>query len=51
LTEALPKHCQTEGNEMMRAHIPMGNEEPQDIFKRHGFKRSRIINLEKTFDR
>jgi len=51
LIEAPPKHFQTEGDEMTRAHIPMGNEEPQDIFNRHGFKRSPIINLEKTFDR
>jgi len=35
---------------MMRALIPIDNEELQDIFKRHGFKRGPIINLEKTLE-
>jgi hypothetical protein len=35
----------------MGALIPIGNNEMRDIFKWHGFKHSRITNLEKTFDR
>lgn len=50
LIEALLKHCQTEGIATVRALIPTGNKELQDIFKRHGFKRSRITNFDKTFE-
>ncbi len=50
LIEALLKHCQTEGIGTVRALIPTGNKELQDIFKRHGFKRSRIINFDKSFE-
>jgi ribosomal protein S18 acetylase RimI-like enzyme len=50
LIEALLKHCQTEGIATVRALIPIGNKELQGIFKRHGFKRSRIINFDKTFE-
>jgi len=49
LIEALLKHCQTEGIGTVRALIPTGNKELQDIFKRHGFKRSGITNFDKTF--
>jgi len=50
LVEALLKHCQTEGIGTVRALIPTGNKELQDIFKRHGFKRSRITNFDRTFE-
>ena len=50
LIEALLKHCQTEGIGTVRALIPTGNKELQDIFRRHGFKRSRITNFDKTFE-
>lgn len=50
LIEALLKHCQTEGIGTVRALIPTGNKELQDIFKQHGFKRSRIINFDKSFE-
>jgi ribosomal protein S18 acetylase RimI-like enzyme len=50
LIEALLKHCQTEGIGTVRALIPTGNKELQDIFKRHGFKRSRITNFDRTFE-
>jgi ribosomal protein S18 acetylase RimI-like enzyme len=49
LIEALLKHCQTEGIGTVRALIPTGNKELQDIFKRHGFKHSRISNYDKAF--
>jgi ribosomal protein S18 acetylase RimI-like enzyme len=50
LIEALLKHCQAEGIGTIRALIPTGNKELQDIFKRHGFKRSRIVNFDKAFE-
>lgn len=50
LIEALLKHCQTEGIGTVRALIPTGNKELQDIFRRHGFKRSRVTNFDKTFE-
>src|SRR4030042_746217 len=50
LVEALLKHCQTEGIGTVRALIPTGNKELQDIFKRHGFKRSRITNFDRAFE-
>ena len=39
----LPKHCQAEGNATMPALVEIGNREPQDIFRGHRFKRSRIV--------
>ncbi len=50
LIEALLKHCQTEGIGTVRALIPTGNKELQDIFRRHGFKRSRVANFDKIFE-
>jgi ribosomal protein S18 acetylase RimI-like enzyme len=50
LIEALLKHCQTEGIGTVRALIPTGNKELQDIFKGHGFNRSRIVNFDKSFE-
>jgi ribosomal protein S18 acetylase RimI-like enzyme len=50
LIQALLDYCQAEGIGTVRALIPTGNEELQDIFRRHGFKRSRIVNFDKTFE-
>jgi ribosomal protein S18 acetylase RimI-like enzyme len=50
LTEALLKHCQTEGIGTIRALIPKDNEVVQDLFRRQGFKISHIINFDKTFE-
>jgi ribosomal protein S18 acetylase RimI-like enzyme len=50
LIEALLKHCKTEGIGTVRALIPTGNKELQDMFRRHGFKRSRIINFDTAFE-
>ena len=50
LVEALLKHCQTEGIGTVRALIPTGNKELQDIFRRYGFRRSRVTNFDKTFE-
>jgi len=50
LIEALLKHCGTEGIDTVRALIPRDNKELQAIFRRHGFKRSRIVNFDKTFE-
>ncbi|MGB5924615.1 MAG: GNAT family N-acetyltransferase [Dehalococcoidia bacterium] len=50
LIEALLKHCRTEGIDTVRALIPRGNKELQAIFRGHGFKRSRIVNFDRTFE-
>jgi ribosomal protein S18 acetylase RimI-like enzyme len=50
LIEALLEHCQTEGIDTVRALVPKDNEVVQDLFKRQGFKRSHIINFDKTFE-
>lgn len=50
LIEALLKHCETEGIRTVRALIPSDNKELQAIFTRHGFKRSRIVNFDRTFE-
>jgi len=50
LIEALLKHCRTEGIDTVRALIPRDNKELQAIFRGHGFKRSRIVNFDRTFE-
>jgi ribosomal-protein-alanine N-acetyltransferase len=50
LIEALLEHCQTEGIGTVRALVPRDNEVVQDLFRRQGFKRSHIINFDKTFE-
>ncbi|HEU66008.1 MAG TPA: GNAT family N-acetyltransferase [Chloroflexi bacterium] len=50
LIQALLNHCKTEGVPTVRALIPEGNKELQALFEREGFKRSRIINFDKTFE-
>jgi len=49
LIQALLNHCQTEGIDTVRALIPKGNKELQALFERQDFKRSRIVNFDKTF--
>jgi len=50
LIQALLKHCQTEGIGTVRALIPKNNKELRAIFERQGFRRSRIVNFDKTFE-
>ncbi|HEY4711496.1 MAG TPA: GNAT family N-acetyltransferase [Dehalococcoidia bacterium] len=50
LIEALLGHCQTEGIGTVRALVPGDNKVVQDLFRRQGFKRSHIINFDKTFE-
>ena len=50
LIEALLNLCQTEGIGTVRALIPRDNKELQAIFERKGFKRSRIVNFDKTIE-
>ena len=50
LIESLLKHCRTEGIDTVRALIPRDNKELQAIFRGHGFKRSRIVNFDRTFE-
>jgi ribosomal protein S18 acetylase RimI-like enzyme len=50
LIQALLEHCQSEGIGTVRALVPKDNEVVQDLFKRQGFKRSHIINFDKTFE-
>jgi len=51
LVDALLEHCQTEGIDTVRALIPRDNKELQAIFRRHGFKRSHVVNFDNTFKR
>ena len=50
LIEALLNLCQTEGIGTVRALIPRDNKELQAIFERKGFKRSNIVNFDKTIE-
>ena len=50
LIQALLKHCQAEGIDTVRSLIPRGNKELQALVERHGFRRSRIINFDRTFE-
>jgi ribosomal protein S18 acetylase RimI-like enzyme len=50
LIQALLEHCQAEGIGTVRSLIPRGNKELQALVERHGFRRSRIINFDKTFE-
>lgn len=49
LIQALVNHCQTEGIDTVRALIPRRNKELQALFERQDFKRSKIVNFDKTF--
>ena len=50
LIQALLNLCQTEGIGTVRALIPRDNKELQAIFELKGFKRSRIVNFDKTIE-
>lgn len=49
LIQALLNHCEMEGIPTVRALIPRDNKELQTLFKSRGFKRSSIINFDRTF--
>jgi ribosomal-protein-alanine N-acetyltransferase len=49
LIQALLKYCKTEGIPTVRALIPRDNADLQTLFKGQGFKRSSLINFDKTF--
>ncbi len=51
LVQALLNHCQMEGIPTVRILIPSDNKELQTLFKNLGFKRSRIVNFDRTFER
>jgi len=50
LIQALLYHCQIEDIGTVRALIPEGNKELQDLFERQGFERSPIVNFDKTIE-
>jgi len=50
LINALVNHCQKEGIDTVRALIPRGNKELQTLFEGQDFKRSRIVNFDRTFE-
>ncbi len=50
LMQGLLDHCQTEGINTIRALIPEHNAELRQFAEWHGFRRSNIINFDKTFD-
>lgn len=49
LIQALMYHCQMEDISTVRMLIPEGNKELQDLFEGEGFKRSPVVNFDKTF--
>jgi ribosomal protein S18 acetylase RimI-like enzyme len=51
LIRALLDYCQTEGIGTVRILIPRASKELRALFERHGFKRSGIINFDKTFEK
>jgi ribosomal protein S18 acetylase RimI-like enzyme len=50
LIQAVLYHCQVEDIGTIRALIPEGNKELQFLFERQDFKRSPIVNFDKTFE-
>jgi len=50
LIQAVVNYCETEGIPTVRALIPRDNKELQALFKARGFKRSHIVNFDKTFE-
>jgi len=50
LIDALLQQCQSQGIGTVRILIPRGNRQLQNLFRRHGFRRSHIINYDKAFD-
>jgi ribosomal protein S18 acetylase RimI-like enzyme len=50
LLQRLLEHCQTEGINTIRALVPERDEVLRHFVERHGFRRSNIVNFDKTFD-
>jgi ribosomal protein S18 acetylase RimI-like enzyme len=50
LIQAVLYHCQVADIGTIRALIPEGNKELQDLFERQGFQHSSIVNFDKTFE-
>jgi len=50
LVEAILDYCKTEDIYTIRAHVPQHDNELMRLFERMGFHRSRIINMDKTFE-
>jgi ribosomal protein S18 acetylase RimI-like enzyme len=50
LVRALLNHCEMEGIPTVRILIPKDNKELQTLFKNLGFKRSHVLNFDKTFE-
>ncbi len=50
LIRALLNHCQDEGIGTVRALIPRESKELQALFRRQGFRRSHVINYDRTFE-
>ena len=50
LIKALVDYCQKEDIDTVRALIPRGNKELQALFEGQDFKRSRIVNFDRTFE-
>jgi len=50
LVRRLLDYCQAEGINTIRALVPERNKELQHFVETHGFRRSTIINYDKTFE-
>jgi len=50
LLDGLLDHCQAEEINTIRAIVPQGNERLRLFIEAHGFRRSTIINYDKTFE-
>ena len=50
LIQALVNHCQAEGIGTVRALIPKDNKSLQALFRRQGFRRSHIVDFDKSFE-
>jgi ribosomal protein S18 acetylase RimI-like enzyme len=50
LLDGLLDHCNAEGINTVRAIVPHGNKELRLFVEAHGFRRSPIINYDKTFE-
>jgi ribosomal protein S18 acetylase RimI-like enzyme len=50
LLDELLDHCHAEGINTIRAIVPQGNKKLSLFVEAHGFRRSTIINYDKTFE-
>jgi len=50
LLDELLDYCQAEEINTIRAIVPQGNEKLRLFIEAHGFRRSKIINYDKTFE-